>query len=38
VQLEPLFATLSSPELFGTRRTLPLDGLIWPETGCASIA
>jgi hypothetical protein len=24
--------------LFGARRTLPLDGLIWPETGCASIA
>ena len=23
---------------FGPRRTLPLDGLIWPETGCASIA
>jgi hypothetical protein len=38
VQREPVFATPSSPELYGPRRTLPLDGLIWPETGCASIA
>jgi hypothetical protein len=38
VQIEPVFATLSPPERFGPRRTLPLDGLIWPETGCASIA
>jgi len=24
--------------LFGARHTLPLDGLIWPKIGCASIA